>query len=196
MNREKADPWYKGKLAALLGEVLGCIFSLAFIKGLASSFGYFLHEQVLWRKRLNCAGPCRVHARASLRNAENIFLGQNVRITMDCCVWAEKNSRIVFGDNVLVGPGAKIFSGNHGTENSGVPMVFQDRLEADVVIGDDVWIGANAVIVAGVSIGTGAVVAAGAVVTKDVAPYAIVGGVPAKHIGDRKAVGRSDGETV
>lgn len=51
-----------------------------------------------------------------------------------------------------------------------------------VIIGNDVWIGANAVILPGVTIGDGAVVAAGAVVAKDVAPYEIVGGVPAKRI--------------
>ena len=51
-----------------------------------------------------------------------------------------------------------------------------------VKIGNDVWIGHGAVILAGVTIGDGAVVAAGAVVTKDVEPYSVVGGVPAKHI--------------
>ena len=54
------------------------------------------------------------------------------------------------------------------------------------VIGNDVWIGANCVITAGVRIGTGAVIAAGAVVTKDVEPNSIVGGVPAKIIRYRK----------
>lgn len=53
---------------------------------------------------------------------------------------------------------------------------------ADVRIGNDVWIGANAVILPGVTIGDGAVIAAGAVVTKDVQPYSVCGGVPAKHI--------------
>ncbi len=52
----------------------------------------------------------------------------------------------------------------------------------DIVVENDVWIGSHALILGGVRIGTGAVVAAGAVVTKDVAPYSIVGGVPAKHI--------------
>tara|TARA_B110001450_G_C17637054_1_gene487630 strand:- start:490 stop:1143 length:654 start_codon:yes stop_codon:yes gene_type:complete len=51
-----------------------------------------------------------------------------------------------------------------------------------VIIGNDVWIGINAIVLRGIKIGDGAVVAAGAVVTKDVAPYSIVGGVPAKHI--------------
>lgn len=54
-----------------------------------------------------------------------------------------------------------------------------------ITIGHDVWIGANALIMDGITIGTGAIVAAGAVVTKDVAPYSIVGGVPAKPIGER-----------
>jgi len=51
-----------------------------------------------------------------------------------------------------------------------------------VTIGNDVWIGLNAIIMSGVTVGDGAVIAAGAVVTKDVASYEIVGGVPAKHI--------------
>lgn len=52
--------------------------------------------------------------------------------------------------------------------------------KGDIVLGNDVWIGANAIILSGVTIGDGAVVAAGAVVTRDLAPYAVVGGVPAK----------------
>ena len=65
---------------------------------------------------------------------------------------------------------------NHSYENS--PL----RNNKPVVIGNDVWIGANVVILPGVNIGDGAVIAAGAVVTKDVVPYAIVGGIPAKLI--------------
>lgn len=54
--------------------------------------------------------------------------------------------------------------------------------KGDIIINDDVWIGCNAIILSGVNIGQGAVVAAGAVVTNDIPPYAIVGGVPAKVI--------------
>jgi acetyltransferase-like isoleucine patch superfamily enzyme len=179
------EPWYKGKIGMILHEIIGGIFSLSFLKAIASSFAYYLHEHVIWRKSIHHKGNYRIHSRASIRNAQNIYLGDNVRITMDCCIWAGESSKIIFGDNVLVGPGVKMMSTNHGTERNGVPMVFQNRENADITIGNDVWIGSNAVILKGVTIGDGAIVAAGAVVTKNVPAYAVVGGVPAKFIKDR-----------
>lgn len=65
------------------------------------------------------------------------------------------------------------------------PTILDWRRQRRVVTGNDVWIGHNAVVMGGVAIGDGAVVAAGAVVTHDVRPYEIVGGVPARHIGWR-----------
>lgn len=174
--------WITEKKGLIFSEVLGGLFSFAFFKAIGSSLAYFLHEHVIWRKKIHHKGDFRIHARASIRNAQNIFLGKNVRITMDCCVWAEQHSKIIFGDNVLVGPGVKMFCGNHGTTLSGIPMVYQERREKDIKIGNDVWIGANSVIVSGVNINDGAIVAAGAVVTKDVPQNAIVAGVPAKVI--------------
>lgn len=182
---KKEQPWYKGKIGFIFFEVFGGIFSLAFVKAVFSSFAYFLHEQVIWRKQVHHKGSYRIHARTSVRNGKNVYLGDNVRITMDCCIWAGENSKITFGDNVLVGPGVKMMSTNHGTELGQGPMVFQERVEADINIGSDVWIGSNSVILKGIFIGDGAIVAAGAIVTKDVQPYTIVGGCPAKFIKNR-----------
>lgn len=179
---QNKDSWYKGKLGLIFTEIIGGIFSFAFIKAILSSFAYYLHEHVIWRKNIHAKGDYRIHSRASIRNAQNIHLGNNVRITMDCCIWAEQNSKIIFGDNVLVGPGVKMFCGNHGICKNGIPMTFQSRTEKDICIGNDVWIGANSVLVSGVSIGDGVVVASGSVVTKDVPSYAIVGGIPARII--------------
>lgn len=76
-----------------------------------------------------------------------------------------------------------IIGGDHYYRNSLLPMVFSGRDELKpTYIGDDVWIGANSIVMAGVKIGNGAIVAAGSVVTKDVDPYTIVGGAPAKFI--------------
>ncbi len=74
-------------------------------------------------------------------------------------------------------------------KNTPLPKIFADNdmvsVEEPVEIGHDVWIGQNAVVMDGVKIGTGAIVAAGAVVTRNVPPYTIVGGVPAKVIRKR-----------
>ena len=178
--------WYRGKLFELFYEIISGLLSVSFIKAIASSFSYYIHEHVIWRKQVNKGKFVRIHSRASIRNPRNVFLGNNVRITMDCCVWAEKKSKIVIGNNVIIGPGVKIFCGNHGTKLGSGPMIFQDRTEADIMIGSDVWIGANSVILSGVKISDGAIVAAGSVVTKEVPANTIVGGVPAKPIKLRK----------
>ena len=73
-----------------------------------------------------------------------------------------------------------MFAYNHGFDDINIPSIQQDYYDADIIIGDDVWIGAGTIILAGVHIGNGCVIAAGAVVNKDVPDYAIVGGVPAK----------------
>ena len=182
MTKNKEKSWYRGKLGSLVKEVLGGIFSVGFIKAICSSFAYYIHEQVIWRNKIIHKGSYRIHARASIRNAHNIVLGENVRITMDCCIWAGDTGKITFGDHVLVGPGVKMFASNHGTKLSEIPMVYQNRSEKDICIGSDVWIGANSLVVAGVTIHDGAIVAAGSVVTKDVPANAVVGGTPAKVI--------------
>lgn len=76
-----------------------------------------------------------------------------------------------------------IVGGDHYYRNVNLPTVFSGRDELrPTYIGDDVWIGTHTIIMTGVKIGNGAIVAAGSVVTKDVEPYTIVGGVPAKFI--------------
>lgn len=84
--------------------------------------------------------------------------------------------QIEIGSGVTIGPNVCIYDHDHN--------LFEDKtrpfLTSPVIIGNNVWIGANSVVLKGVKIGYGAVVAAGAVVTKDVPPYSIVGGVPAR----------------
>lgn len=120
---------------------------------------------------------------------DNIHVGNNVSINYRC-ILNDCNS-IVIGNDVLIAPGVQINTASHPTRLS-------ERLTPDwnpasgeyrwrtyakpIRIGDGCWIGADATIIGGVTIGEGAVVAAGAVVTKDVKPNTLVGGVPAKEI--------------
>lgn len=89
---------------------------------------------------------------------------------------------VVIGDRVFTSPFTQIIAVNHVFNDVKRPFTEQGITAQGIVIEDDVWLGANAVITDGVRVGKGAVVAAGAVVTKDVPPYTVVGGVPAKII--------------
>ena len=96
---------------------------------------------------------------------KNIHVGENVFI-------------IYIGDDVLIGHNACLLTLNHAKE----PENRADMYPAPIHIGDKAWLGSNVTVLPGVTIGEGAIVAAGAVVTKDVAPNTIVGGIPAKFI--------------
>lgn len=89
---------------------------------------------------------------------------------------------VTIGDRVYTSPFVQIVSVNHVFDDPNVPFIDQGITAEGIVIEDDVWIGSGVVITDGVRIGKGAVVAGGAVVTKNVEPHTIVGGVPAKVI--------------
>jgi len=83
----------------------------------------------------------------------------------------------------MLAPEVSIVGGDHNIDEVGVPMCFSGRpLMPETIIGDDVWIGHRVIVMAGVKIGDGAIVAAGSVVTKDIPPFSIVRGIPAKHM--------------
>ena len=92
---------------------------------------------------------------------------------------------IEIGDNVMMSPRVSIYSENHIFSDASLPMIEQGVTRSFVKIEDDCWIAANSVVLAGVTVGKGSVVAAGSIVTKDVPPYSIVAGNPAKIIKSR-----------
>ena len=93
---------------------------------------------------------------------------------------------VSIGVAALIASGVSIRDTNHAFDDTEQYMSSQGITTAPVVIEDDVWIGANAVITAGVTVGRGSIIGANAVVTKDVAPWSIMGGVPARLLRSRK----------
>ena len=91
---------------------------------------------------------------------------------------------VTIGDRVYTSPFTQLLAVNHVFNDPGRSFVDQGITAEGIVIEDDVWLGAGAIITDGVRVGKGAVVAAGAVVTKDVPPHTVVGGIPAKPIKD------------
>ena len=92
------------------------------------------------------------------------------------------SGKIVIGNHVMLGPNVSMSAENHLFDNPEQTIKSQGVVRKGITIEDDVWIGSGAMIMDGVTIGQGSVVAAGSVVTKDVPPLSIVGGVPAKVI--------------
>ena len=89
---------------------------------------------------------------------------------------------VQIGDRVYTSPFTQIIAVNHVFDDPNRPFVEQGITAEGIIIEDDVWLGAGAIITDGVRVGKGAVVAAGAVVTKDVPPHTVVGGIPAKPL--------------
>jgi len=106
--------------------------------------------------------------------------------------YAMISGKVRCGDGVRIASHVSIVGFNHGFDDPDMPIHMQKHESLGISIEDDVWIGANAVVLDGVTVGRGAVIAAGAVVSKDVPPLAIVGGVPAKVVRYRGQSARKD----
>lgn len=120
-----------------------------------------------------------IHMWANFFDPSGIFIGEDTIVGDH--VFLDGRAVLKIGSHVDIASSVMIYNSEHDLEST----EFKARTE-DVEIGDYVFIGPRSVILPGVKIGKGAVVAAGAVVSKDVPEYAIVGGVPAKEIGQRK----------
>lgn len=110
------------------------------------------------------------------------IIGNNSGIGENCRL----QGTVTIGDNVMMGQDVLIFTSNHSFERTDIPMQEQGyQGEKPVVIGNDVWIGARAIVLPGVTVGDGCIIGAGSVVTKDVPPYTIIGGNPARVLKER-----------
>jgi acetyltransferase-like isoleucine patch superfamily enzyme len=149
---------------------------------------------------------CMVHPKAHVQPSSRIRFGQGTTIRQYAIINTSgglvtfgkgcelgpfsmivtKSKAVQIGDHVRIGPHVSMTASNRNYQRRDTLIVDQGIREEGITIDSDVWIGAGSVVTDGVHIGQGAVVASGAVVAKDVAPYSIVGGVPAKVIGERK----------
>ncbi|MGO5361225.1 MULTISPECIES: acyltransferase [unclassified Collinsella] len=114
--------------------------------------------------------------------SSSVTIGDASGIGKDC----ELHGEVHIGDHVMMAAECVFYTRNHETSRTDIPMSQQGETEMNpIYIGDDVWLGRRVMVMPGVHIGNGCIVAAGAVVTKDLPPYTVAGGVPAKIIGSR-----------
>ena len=150
---------------------------------LPGSLGNHLRANYLRKKCQYVGNGCVFHPGLWITHMEKLYCGKRVGINRQVQMNAAAGLRI--DDDCLIGPGAKIWTINHKFESICVPIHDQGYTYSAVHIQADVWIGANAIILPGVTVGRGAVIAAGSVVNQSVEALSIVGGIPAKIIGNR-----------
>ncbi|PJC33108.1 acyltransferase [Candidatus Roizmanbacteria bacterium CG_4_9_14_0_2_um_filter_36_12] len=157
----------------------------------------FLESEVYWLHLIGCV-PCHcfrrffyrlagikigkgsvIHTKARFYDPRNIILDEDTIVGEG--VVLDGREKLVIGSHVDIASEVMIYNSQHDIEDENFSAV-----DKPVVIEDYVFVGPRSIILPGVKIGKGVVVGAGAVVTKDVPPFAIVGGVPAKIIGERK----------
>lgn len=109
----------------------------------------------------------------------DVYIPNDLIITQN---FIDNKAEVVLGDRVSIAPRVMLLALSHANASNIRKDI--DTSKTQIIIGDDCWIGAGAIILNGVTIGTGAVIGAGSVVTKDVEPYTIVAGNPAKKIKD------------
>jgi acetyltransferase-like isoleucine patch superfamily enzyme len=145
---------------------------------------YYLYCKIQFR---SLGTNTRINPTAWISRKKNISIGHDSFIGKACHISIVKPSTLSIGNYVLISPYVKMFGGDHnfGMVGKRFITILEGGSNIPIVIEDDVMIGAEAIILKGIRIGEGAIVAAGAVVTKDIPPYTIWGGNPARKIGTR-----------
>ncbi len=169
MNQRDARPrWYIRLLAPLYQS-----------RGRGSKIYHSVRMDTPPYRRFSLGSRSVVESYCCINNAVgDVVIGEHTRIGLHNTIIGP----VTIGSHVNLAQGITVTALNHNFNDLQRRIDEQGVSTRPVVIGDDVWIGANAVILPGVTIGSHAVVAAGAVVTKDVPAHTLVGGVPAKVI--------------
>lgn len=169
-------------------KVIGLALYVCAAKWLPASYGKF---GFIFRKIRGACGRLMLNSCGKNVNIERgatfshrCELGDNSGIGVNARLYG----KVIIKDNVMMAPDCIIYVRNHRFDRTDIPMCEQGSTEEQpVTIHSDVWIGGRVIILPGIEIGEGAIIGAGSVVTKNVAPYSIVAGNPARVIGTRQS---------
>ena len=143
-----------------------------------------VHGKITVKNDVHIQRWCRIITGGAEELPGELVIEDSVYIGPYCFIHAA--GKVTIGKNCLLGPRITIVAGNHNFRNKDIPIRFQGNVGKNTAIEEDVWISANVTVLGDVTIGKGAVIGAGSVVTKDISPYSIAVGVPAKVIGIRE----------
>jgi len=162
----------------LIIKVLRNIFTIIFWRQFFDFLAELSIENAYALRVMDRGKSTPISASARFNHPKNIKIGDRTNVNLNCMVWAGEKARIIIGKDCLLGPGVTIIASKYDVKGRNIIRSYP-LYEKDVIIGNDVWLGANVIVLPGVTIGDGAIVGAGSVVTKDVEAYTIITGVPA-----------------
>ena len=212
LRKEVPDPAFEAGMAAHLAEVLGRDGLLALYhrhQAGEDPFSHLVRRVVVKAVARRCGDGLVVASGVGFKHLETMEFGSRVFLGAGAYLQGRFDGRCVIGDNVWIGPqayfdardlvledyvgwgpGAKVLGSAHTGVPADVPIVKTDLEIAPVRVRAWADIGTNAVLLPGVTVGKGAIVGAGAVVTKDVRPFSVAAGVPARQLRRREGAGR------
>lgn len=141
-------------------------------------------KRYLYKKIGSIGKNIDIRPYVTIVGTQNVEIGDNVTLRPYTSIYADNNEgcKVIIGDDVLLGANIYMTVSNHNYIDRNLKISQQGHTFKGIMIKDGAWIGYGAIILPGVTIGKHSVVAAGAVVTRDVADYTVVGGIPAKLI--------------
>lgn len=193
----------------LINKIVNLLFDfyIAILASIPTQLGvkirYFAYKPLFKKVK----GKFAIDSGVTILGFENIELGKNVYFGKNSYIYANNNGELIIGDNfgmnsnsqlgasfgkIFIGDNCQIAancvirSADHNFDNCDIPIRVQGHKYGEIIIEDDVWIASNCVITPNTKIGKSSIVGAGSVVTKNIEPYSIVGGVPAKLIKKRE----------
>ncbi|EJF06985.1 acetyltransferase (isoleucine patch superfamily) [Thiovulum sp. ES] len=180
---------------------------IAFLRSIPTQIGIKLRYYGYKNLFKSTSGIFKIEENVTISGFENIELGKNITFMKNSYVYAHDKGflkignnfsmntnsqlgatfgKIEIGNDCAIAPNCVLRASNHTFEKIDVPIMKQGHSYGEIILEDDVWISSNSVITANTKIGKSSVIGAGSVVTKDIEPFSVVGGVPAKLIKKRK----------
>ena len=169
-----------GKIGIILRK--GFYFFSKKLNNVSIPVGFYFDnlKNVSFGKNVSIGVFCHFYSKGGIIKIED-----NVALNINVVINSSIGGRIIIGQNSLIGPNVTIRTANHNFDSVKIPINKQGHKFGDIIIQEDVWIGANSIELGNVKIGKGAIIGAGSLINKDVDPFTIVAGVPAKLIKKR-----------
>ena len=164
-------------------DLIHWLFYEHFLSKIPYNTGIKCRKFLLKKLLKNIGTNSTVANNVTLLHPQGIEIGDNVGIARD--VVLDGRAGIKIEENTIIGFESIILTSTHKCDRKDIPIREQGMFSDPCYIGKDCWIGARVLILPGLKIGEGSIIGAGSIVTKDVPPYCVVGGVPSKIIKER-----------